>query len=102
MLLEAVNVLDRVTEQGAAKIAEAQTLFARYYRSLIITYGTDLQLDKNPYMPTPEEDSLRAMMIDSLSLIEFERLNHERALLDSAFNRQLDSIRREAGLPSNQ
>ncbi|MCL2727802.1 MAG: hypothetical protein FWD56_05410 [Bacteroidales bacterium] len=95
MLVEAGDVLKRVTEQGAAKIAESQVVFAHYYRDLLLAYGVDLKLDKSPYVPTPEEDSIRAARIDSLTRIERERLSLERAIMEAEHRRQMDSIRND-------
>ena len=59
MRLDLENVVKRVSSQGAAKIAEAQLLMAKYYAELIRIYGDDLKLDKEPITPSVEKDSLQ-------------------------------------------
>jgi len=66
MELEARRALSFATEQGEAKIIEAQRRTLEYYRNLASVYGQDLKLDKEALSTLSPEDSLRNALRDSL------------------------------------
>jgi len=59
MVLKAKEAAEKSSKQGIGKITEAQRIIFDYYNKLALSFGKDLNLDKEPYILTPEEDSLR-------------------------------------------
>ena len=58
MALAAHVAMLSASEQGAAKILEAQKLFVAYYQNLETLFTKDLQLDQEPYPITFKTDSV--------------------------------------------
>ena len=90
MMLEATNALRSASEQGKGKIIETQRLVSEYYLQLTHTYGSELNLDKEPYIYSPEEDSLYNAKRDSIRMADLDSLEKQ---MDGRFPQTLiDSI----------
>ena len=83
LTLEASLAINAASDQGAAKVLETQRLVMDYYLKLVETFGMELHLDKEPYIFTPEEDSLNRMRRDSLIRGRFDGDSVNQFELDS-------------------
>ena len=76
MMLEADHAMRSASEQGKAKIIEAQKLVSEYYVRLATHYGKDLKLDQEPLILS-DDDSLYPRKSDSVYRVRLDSIYHQ-------------------------
>ena len=85
MSLEAEQAMRTASMQGVAKIIETQRVVMNYYSNLALSFGKELNLDQEPYISTPEEDSLYRAKHDSIRQVQIDSIYQK--LLPSKFEK---------------